>query len=199
MSWFNIDDKAHSDDRFNRAELDGCGLFAVAGSYCMDHLTDGFVPRWFVKQRPGGLRAAKKLVAVGLWAVVEDGYQFVEWKEALTREYVEAKKEKWREDKRQWREAQRTKATPMSTADSEVESEVESRTTNTNTNTNTNGSGHVLEAHSVRESGTALGEPASDRCTDCARKPRQPGLEVCDDCAARRAAVVGNARRGRTR
>jgi hypothetical protein len=66
MSWFNVDDKSHSDNRFRQVGLDGCGLYAVAGSYCMDQLTDGFVPDWFIKSWPGGPKAAEKLVSAGI-------------------------------------------------------------------------------------------------------------------------------------
>jgi hypothetical protein len=46
MTWYPIDDKAYADERFRRVGPEGCSLYAFAGSYCMDHLTDGFVPDW---------------------------------------------------------------------------------------------------------------------------------------------------------
>ena len=58
MPWFNVDDKAHSDPLFRQVGLDGFGLFAAAGSWCMDHLTDGYVPLWFIEGWPGGPEAA---------------------------------------------------------------------------------------------------------------------------------------------
>lgn len=160
MSWFNIGDECHDDPRFREVGLAGCGLFAIAGSYCMDQLTDGFVPKWFVKSWPGGTKAAKKLVAAGIWANVDGGCQYVEWKEALTRAYVEAKKKKWRDDKAAWRAAR----TSQSEAVSEVDSTVDSQDTNTNTNdqqptTNTL-SGPGVSEH---ESGTS---PARARASD---------------------------------
>lgn len=104
MSWFNIGDEAHRDNRHRESGLDGFGLFAAAGSYTMDELTDGFVPEWFVKSWPGGPRAATKLVNAGLWARAtrdgQKGYQYVEVKKAHTRAYIERQRAKWRKDKR---------------------------------------------------------------------------------------------------
>ena len=99
MTWFNVGDEEHSDPNLRDAGLDGFGLYAAAGSYCMNHLTEGFVPDWFVKGWPGGIKAAKKLIAVGIWARVEQGYRYIEWRQE-TREKVLARKAKWREDKR---------------------------------------------------------------------------------------------------
>jgi hypothetical protein len=116
MPWFNVDDKAHDDDRFRQAGLAAFGLFAAAGSYCMDKLTDGFVPHWFIETWAGGPEASDALIAHGIWAHVDGGYQYVEWKEARTRAAVLARKAKWREEKQRQREKQ------VSGVDSVVES-----------------------------------------------------------------------------
>ncbi len=105
MSWFPFDDKAHSDDRFRRAGLAAVGLYAMAGAYCADQLTDGFVPDWFVRQFANGSRTVRVLVAEGLLTRRAgeggvNGYQFVEFPESLTRAANEERKRKWRDDKR---------------------------------------------------------------------------------------------------
>ncbi|MCV7089612.1 hypothetical protein [Mycobacterium interjectum] len=126
MPWFNVDDKAHSDARFRQVGLDGFGLFAAAGAYSMDELTDGFVPHWFVTSWQGGTRAAKKIVAAGLWAPTQHdglkGYQFVEWKEALTRKYVLAARAK---DRQRKQAAAATDSTLESTPESTEETHKE--------------------------------------------------------------------------
>jgi len=99
LTWFNVGDEEHSDPKLRAAGLDGFGLYAAAGSYCMNHLTEGFVPDWFVKGWPRGVQTAKKLIANGIWARVEDGYRYIEWRQE-TKEKVMARKAKWREDKR---------------------------------------------------------------------------------------------------
>lgn len=105
MSWFPFDDKAHSDDRFRRAGLAAVGLYVMAGAYCADQLTDGFVPDWFVRQFANGSRTVRILIAEGLFKRRAgdggvNGYQFVDFPEALTRAAHEERKRKWRDDKR---------------------------------------------------------------------------------------------------
>ena len=129
MPWFNVDDKAHCDDRFRQIGLDGFGLFAAAGSYSMDELTDGFVPDWFVTSWRGGPSAAKKIVAARLWARTQHdglkGYQFVEWKEALTRKYVLAARAKDRNRKQAAVATAAAVSTPESTPESTEETPME--------------------------------------------------------------------------
>lgn len=55
------------------------GLWALAGSHCMDYLTDGVVERWFVDSIPGGAKLARQLVGAGLWYEHADGWVFHDW------------------------------------------------------------------------------------------------------------------------
>lgn len=107
MPWYPIDDKAHSADAFRRQPQRICpaGLYALAGSWCMDHLTDGAVPAWFVTSWPGGAKAAGWLVKCGMWVAVSDGYHFVEWPEFITRKAVDLKRQKNRDKQARWRQA----------------------------------------------------------------------------------------------
>lgn len=111
MSWFPVDDGAHSHPKMRRAGLESLGLWAVSGSFCMAYLTDGFVPQWFVKQWPRGLVLAKRLVEAGLWTVGErdgeSGWWFHDWKPECTKERVEAAREQARIRKQKSREQQR--------------------------------------------------------------------------------------------
>lgn len=104
MTWFKVDDKFHSHRKVLqlRAEsggMEAVGLWVIAGSWCADQLTNGFVPRYVLKHlaTDSGQESAKLLVRVGLWeeAQVEgqDGYQFHQWTEHQpTREAVVQKR-----------------------------------------------------------------------------------------------------------
>lgn len=54
-------------------------LWVLAGSWSMDNLTDGFVPKARVKLFGLHRKSAPELVRVGLWVEVEGGFQFHEW------------------------------------------------------------------------------------------------------------------------
>lgn len=90
MSWVQLDDKFHSNQKTVRAGNDGAGLYARALSYCGDHLTDGWVPLAWAKEiaRPA-LR--KKVTEAGLWIEVEGGetYAYVFGDESYT-VYIDA-------------------------------------------------------------------------------------------------------------
>jgi hypothetical protein len=85
MVWFKVDDKAHDHRKMRMAGVAAVGLWALAGSWSADNLTDGFIPasvcaRW----APEYVELAAKLVEVGLWEVAfcdgEDGWLFHDWK-----------------------------------------------------------------------------------------------------------------------
>ena len=129
MPWFKVDDHFHSHPKVKRCGLEVVGLWTVAGSYCMAHLTDGFVEEWFVKDWRRGPRLAAALVAAGLWYETtkggEKGWQFHDWdKYQPTKKQVEAEREKARNRKAAQRLSQ-----GESRRDSLVDSGVESRRT----------------------------------------------------------------------
>lgn len=93
MSWFPVDDAAHSHPKMRKAGLEAIGLWSVSGSFCMAYLTDGFVPKWFVKEKPRGLTLAKRLVDAGLWregsSGDDNGWWFHDWKPECTKAHIE--------------------------------------------------------------------------------------------------------------
>jgi hypothetical protein len=83
MTWFKVDDKFHSHPKVIATDPAALGLWAVAGSWVSDHLTDGFVPdHALTRLLPGAAKLARKLVAAGLWERSEGGYRFHDWHQA---------------------------------------------------------------------------------------------------------------------
>jgi hypothetical protein len=97
MAWFFVDDHLHDHRKPRKAGLEAIGLWTLAGSWCADNLTDGFVPRdvavrWSARKLD---RLAAQLVDAGLWETAqeegEDGWQFHDWTGwQRTRQQVEA-------------------------------------------------------------------------------------------------------------
>ena len=62
MPWFTVDDAFHSDDKTSKVLAAGVvgreaiGLWTLAGAWCMQQLTDGFVPEYKLEQL-GGYKA----------------------------------------------------------------------------------------------------------------------------------------------
>lgn len=86
MTWFKVDDGLHSHKKAVRAGIPAMGLWVMAGSWCADQLTNGWVPDYIAMRLDRDYEQnAKVLVQVGLW--VEDvrdgetGWQFHEWNE----------------------------------------------------------------------------------------------------------------------
>jgi hypothetical protein len=129
MPWFKVDDHFHSHPKVKKCGLAVVGLWTVSGSYCMAHLTDGFVEEWFVREWRRGTQLAATLVAAGLWYETtrngEKGWQFHDWdKYQPTKKQVEAEREKSRNRKAAQRLSQ-----GESHRDSGGESQGESRQT----------------------------------------------------------------------
>jgi hypothetical protein len=81
--WFGVDDKLHGHIKARRAGVAAMGLWALCGSYCTDHLTDGYVAPDVPELIAGreALKLAKRLVTAGLWHVDEarGGWTFHDW------------------------------------------------------------------------------------------------------------------------
>jgi hypothetical protein len=84
MTWFKVDDKFHSHSKTRKVLAEApaaLALWAVAGSWSSDNLTDGFVPDhqlpWLIPM--GSDDMARQLVSARLWRRVRGGYQFHEW------------------------------------------------------------------------------------------------------------------------
>lgn len=80
MPWFPVDDRFHSHPKAAAASLAAIGLWAVAGSWANDHLTDGDVPGHMIPLLSrGATELADELVTVGLWRRTKTGYRFHQW------------------------------------------------------------------------------------------------------------------------
>lgn len=105
MPWFRVDDKLHDHRKARRARKSAMGVWVLAGSWCMDNLSNGFVPE-DVLPRWGTKADAKALVDVGLWHPDEKdgepGWSFHDWHEFQpTRAEIEALRQKRAEAGRQ--------------------------------------------------------------------------------------------------
>ena len=80
MPWFRVDDSFWSHPKVIQAGNAAIGLWARAGSYAAQHLTDGFIPAVIAKQL-GSVGLAEKLIKAGLWEPVDEpcGYLMHDW------------------------------------------------------------------------------------------------------------------------
>lgn len=87
MPWFKVDDKFHSHRKvmlLGKRDFAAISLWTVAGSWCADHLTDGFIPDYVAQSFDSQCeRHANALVRVGLWEVSQrngdSGWSFHGW------------------------------------------------------------------------------------------------------------------------
>lgn len=77
MVFFAVDDKLHDHAKARRAQKAAIGVWALAGSWCGDNLTDGFVPA-AVLPRWGTKADVRRLVEARLWHTVDRDGQVVE-------------------------------------------------------------------------------------------------------------------------
>ncbi|MDX3063442.1 mucin-2 [Streptomyces sp. ND04-05B] len=66
MTWFKVDDTAHTNPKLLKAGNAALGLWVRAGAYAAQHLTEGVIPG-VVAQLYGTAPQCRKLVASGLW------------------------------------------------------------------------------------------------------------------------------------
>lgn len=93
MPWFKIDDNLAFHHKVVAAGNAAIGLWARAGSWCAQNLTDGFVPDHMLA-RLGTQTQVDKLVSVGLWVRVSGGIEFHQWANRQPlRSQVEAERE----------------------------------------------------------------------------------------------------------
>jgi hypothetical protein len=80
MVWFKVDDGLHSHPKAAAASLTALGLWAVAGSWASDHLTNGDIPEHMIPSLSrGAIELADELVSCGLWRRTRTGYRFHQW------------------------------------------------------------------------------------------------------------------------
>jgi hypothetical protein len=78
MAWGRIDDTFYDHpkvDELGRYRLPCVGLYVLALSYSNRYLTDGFIPFERVRKLGGTKFLAERLVRVGLWDLLVDGYR----------------------------------------------------------------------------------------------------------------------------
>lgn len=80
MTWFKVDDDLAFHRKVVAAGNASMGLWVRAGSWCAQHLTDGFIPDEMIGIL-GTPAQRSKLIKVGLWTEVPGGCQFHQWSE----------------------------------------------------------------------------------------------------------------------
>lgn len=80
MPWFKVDDTLAFHHKSVAAGNAAMGLWVRAGSWSMQTLSDGYVPDVIAMQL-GTRSQAERLVAVGLWDRLAQGYDFHEWEQ----------------------------------------------------------------------------------------------------------------------
>jgi hypothetical protein len=73
VTWFKIDDSFHSHPKTLQAGNAAIGLWTRCGSYCAQHLTDGFVPADLAALY-GTPSLAVRLERAGLWVPGDGGW-----------------------------------------------------------------------------------------------------------------------------
>lgn len=108
MPWFRVDDGFHSHPKVLATSLAARGLWATAGSWSSDHLTDGVVPDHVLASLGGTPELAAELVTAGLWRRKRGAYAFHDFlSKNPSREAVE-------NDRRQAAERQKRRRQRMS-------------------------------------------------------------------------------------
>lgn len=76
--WFKVDDNLAFHRKVVAAGNAAMGLWVRAGSWCAQHLSDGFIPDHMIATM-GTASQRQKLIKVGLWITVDGGCQFYGW------------------------------------------------------------------------------------------------------------------------
>lgn len=105
MSWFRVDDGFWSNPKTRRLPPGAVALWVRAGSYCCQHLTDGFVDEHDLPMLQGKPADVDALVEQGIWRPVEGGWTFHDWHDYQeTKETILARREAYRTRQRRFRE-----------------------------------------------------------------------------------------------
>lgn len=85
MPWFKVDDAFHASRKVRsippRQRFAAIGLWAVAGSWCSQEMTDGHVPDYMIREWGATAKVVDALVDCGLWERVRGGFEFCSWLE----------------------------------------------------------------------------------------------------------------------
>lgn len=103
MPWFRVDDNLAMHHKAIEAGNAALGLWVRAGSWSMQNLTDGLIPKNIVTLL-GTTALAKRLVDAGLWIEMTDAYLFHEWADRQpTKAHVVTERKAAAERKERWR------------------------------------------------------------------------------------------------
>ena len=127
MTWFKVDDGFWSHPKV--VELgdsphyhEAIALWALAGAWSAQHLTDGLVPVAQVRRLLCSAEAAEALVTHGLWEVEQGGYRFHDWTALQPSKLtVLARREKEREKKAKARAARDTQRASLKLSPGDTE------------------------------------------------------------------------------
>lgn len=115
MVWFRVDDGFHNHPKVLTAGTAAAGLYCRCGSYAAQQLTDGFIPA-AIAAAYGTPEWAQRLVAAGLWAVVDGGFQMPDFLEYnRSKEQIMEERHAKAERQKRWRETQKRRASSAST------------------------------------------------------------------------------------
>lgn len=104
MTWFRVDDGFWSHPKTLGLSPGAVALWVRAGSYCGQHLTDGYVDARRIGLLQGTDGDVDELVEAGLWRPCEGGWRFHDWEKCQeTREAVERRREAWKARQRRHR------------------------------------------------------------------------------------------------
>lgn len=108
MPWFRVDDAFHGHPKVADISLEAVGLWALAGSWCAQYLTDGFVSDKTLNRLSGSETLAGELFEAGLWEHARGGWQFKDWTDYQpSKAEVEAEREAARERMKKVRAAKK--------------------------------------------------------------------------------------------
>lgn len=106
MTYWHIGDEEPEDPRFVTAGPGACGLYFMAGAWCLRQVRyrpENEIPgEWLISDRwvrgwPNGVRLAGRLVDVGLWLRVQGGYEYGWLQQRNTADAVRTNRKKERE------------------------------------------------------------------------------------------------------
>lgn len=130
MPWFKVDDGLHAHKKAVRAGVPAMGLWVLAGTWCADQLTDGWVPDYIAARLdPNYEEHAASLVRAGLWLALEQdgeqGWLFHQWDEHQpSAKSVIEKRDEAKERMRRVREARRNSSQDVRANTSRTNDEV---------------------------------------------------------------------------
>lgn len=107
MPWFRLDDSFHSHPKVIAAGNEAVGLYVRCGTYCAEHLTDGFIPE-HVALLYGSSKLAETLVRTKLWRRVRGGWRMPDYLEYNpSGQQVDQERKAKTERQRRWRETKK--------------------------------------------------------------------------------------------